>query len=146
MTERNQLPIVQGLVGFDSSAGGEPFLIGSRCKKCREVYFPSQSGCSKCCSDEVEEIALSRRGRVFSSTIVRIQPDQQFYKGGIPYAMGQVELPEQLMIPTIFVDCSLEQPLEIGTEVELVVGKFGEDDEGHDILAYSFRPVHPGAQ
>ncbi len=116
----------------------EPHLLGSRCKDCGEVIFPRRPQCPKCYTETMEEIHLSRKGKVYSSTVSYISPPM--YQVPVPYAIGHVELPEKVLIPTTF---SLANPevLPIGTEVELVIEKWGEDEKGNIIMQPRFRPV-----
>ena len=67
-------------------------------------------------------------------------PAGGFYKGPVPYAFGLVELTEGLEIVTLFsVDDFSE--LEVAREVELVIEKLCDDDEGNEVLTFKFRPV-----
>ncbi len=138
---RKQIPIVPGLFSIPSSPGEKPHLIGGKCRKCKEVVFPRQSTCPKCSSENMEEIALSRRGKVHASTVVQYPP--QLYKGPMPYAVGQVELPEAVIVPgALTVDNKpVTEVVPPGTEVELIMDKFGEDADGNEILMYKFRLV-----
>ena len=88
----------------------------------------------------MEEIKLSRRGKIYSVTIVMQRPPA-YYQGPVPYSIGFVELPEGVRIETLFTGCDLET-LETGMEVELVIEKLHEDAEGREIMAYKFRPVN----
>jgi len=54
--------------------------------------------------------------------------------------MGFVELPEGVRVQTLFTGCDPDS-LEIGMDVELVIEKLFEDQEGHDVITYKFRPV-----
>jgi hypothetical protein len=134
---KKKVPIEPGLFTIPSSPAEPPHLIGSKCPACGEVVFPRQIICPHCCREGTEEILLSTRGTVYSSTIVHYPP--QLYTGPLPYADAQVLLPEGVLIPTVLTNCSLEKPVEIGTEVELVLEKFGEDEEGNEVLMYKFK-------
>jgi uncharacterized OB-fold protein len=63
-----------------------------------------------------------------------------YYQAEVPYAIGFVELPEGIRVETLFAGCNLED-LKVGMEVEMVIEKLHEDEEGKEILAYKFKPV-----
>ncbi|OHE24617.1 MAG: hypothetical protein A3J94_09030 [Syntrophus sp. RIFOXYC2_FULL_54_9] len=63
-----------------------------------------------------------------------------YYRGDVPYAIGYVELPEGVRVETLFSTSDFEQ-LRIGLDVELVIERLHEDEEGNEVLTYKFRPV-----
>jgi uncharacterized OB-fold protein len=139
MSVKKQVPIDESILHLPSSSSEKPYLIGSRCLACGEVIFPKSDNCPNCLKGGMEQVALSSVGKVYSSTAVWYSPP--LYKGQIPYVAGEVELPEGALVATIFTGCSQERPLEIDTEVELVTDKFGEDEEGNDIMIPKFKPT-----
>jgi uncharacterized OB-fold protein len=59
-----------------------------------------------------------------------------------PYIQGFVDLPEGIRILTQLTDCELSKDaLEIGMEVELVIGRIRTNEEGDEVIGYKFRPV-----
>ena len=136
---KKQVPIEQGLFTLPSSPNEEPHLIGSKCGSCGEVFFPKQVVCGNCSAEDMKEIVLSRRGKVFSSTVLRYQPP--LHKGPMPISQGRVELPEGVIVPAPFTGCDTDETLPIGTEMEMVIEKLDEDEEGNEVMTYRFRPV-----
>jgi len=136
-----QIPIKEGLWTVPSSAEEKPRLIGSRCLRCGEVYFPNKAYgiCVNCQSRDIENAALSRNGKIYSFTVVMQRPPE-YYKGPVPYAEGIVELPEGVRLQTLFTDCNFDD-LKVGMDVELVIEKLHEDEEGNEVTAYKFRPA-----
>lgn len=136
---KKQIPIKQGL--FEWGEDG-PHLLGSRCRLCGEVVFPANPACPQCCQQTTEVIPLSRRGILYSFTIQRFKPPPPY--GGPepfkPYGVGIIELPEGLRVTSVLEE-SDPIKLHVGMEMELVITKFFEDEEGNEILAYKFRPV-----
>ncbi len=122
----------------------ESRLVASKCKKCGKLHFPPQRLCSECYSwEEMEEVALSRRGTIFSWTV-------SYMMGKHP--IGYVDLPEGIRVFTMFADLGENptQALDIGKEVELVVAPMREMEFGMEIgstefIGYKFRPVQEGA-
>jgi uncharacterized OB-fold protein len=87
----------------------------------------------------MNEIRLNRKGKVYSHTTVMLAPPQ-WYKGPVPFDLGYVELPEGVRIWTRLLG-SEPGSFQIGQEVELDIDVMQEDDEGNEILGYSFVPV-----
>jgi uncharacterized OB-fold protein len=142
MTEKNSIPVAEGLftIPSDQDSG---HLIGTKCKSCGEVFFGRVSFCRHCQGDDLEETGLSDRGRIYNYTVLRYQPPAP-WKGPAdpyqPFAAGFVELPEGVRILSIFTDCDIEK-LRTHLDVELVIRKYYEDEEGNDVYTYMFRPV-----
>ena len=104
---------------------GKPELIGTKCRNCDTVVFPKRPQCPKCFTETMEETLLSTRGKVFSSTVLYQAPGAPF-DGEVPYSIGNVELPEQVLIQSRF-SGSGDTPYPIGTEVELQAEICGKD-------------------
>ena len=134
-----KIPVREGLFVIPSSLNEKPHLIGGRCPACGEIVFPKLALCPNCQNENIEEIMLSQRGKIYSVTVVMQQP-RPYYKGPVPYALGFVELPEGVRVETLFTDCDPEI-LEVGMEVELVIEDLYEEDGGNELIAYKFRPV-----
>ena len=136
-TKGKKIPIKEGLFKVPSD-GEKGYLIGSRCKRCGEHFYPKRAVCANCYSQEMEDVALSRRGKIFTYTIARTG-----YPGTPvtpPFITGQVELPEGVQVLSLITDVDLDK-VKIGTEVELYFWKTGEDEEGNEVMAYAFRPA-----
>ena len=137
-TLTNQLPVREGLYTSIDRHGAEPALIASKCSCCGELFFPRRQLCQHCQHKELKESALSRRGRIFSCTTIMQQPGVH-YRGPVPYSFGWVELQEGIKIETLFT--CIDKPLVIGLEVEMVLKKLYEDENGNAILCHMFRPI-----
>jgi len=116
------------------SPEGKPVLVGMKCRSCGETMFPRERLCPNCSSEEVEEVALSSRGRVWSYTIV-YESYGNFIGLTPPYPVAFVELPEGAYVHTPIVGCAPEE-VRIGLEVELDFL-----DVGGQRAVYVFRPV-----
>jgi len=137
---KKKIPVREGLWTTPAARDEKPQLIGSRCNKCGEVFFPKKdlSICSNCQSTNLDDITLSSKGKIYSYSVVMQRPPE-YYKGDVPYAIGFVELPEGVRIETLFTGCNAED-LKIGMDVEMVIEKLQEDEAGNEILAYKFKP------
>ena len=142
-SEKKQVPIHEGLFTWPSD---DPLLIGSKCKNCGEVAFPAQDSCPRCCERDVDEISLSKRGKLWTWTIQAFPPKAPPYVGPdtaetfVPYGVGYVELPEGMMVESRLKENDPER-LTIGMEMELVIEKFNEDEEGNDVMIFAFKSV-----
>ena len=136
---RKRIPIREGLFTTSSPPDGKPRLIGGKCLCCGEIIFPKPEICPNCQEEKVEEIQLSVRGKIYSFTVV-MQKARPYYEGPVPYGLGFVELPEGVRIETLFTTCNLET-LKIGDEVELVIEKLYNDDQGNELITYKFKPI-----
>lgn len=120
--------------------GGPPALVGGRCRHCGATTFMLKPLCPGCWAEGTQdEVALSRRGQLYSFTVIHRAP-----KGfQAPYAMGYVDLPEGLRVLAHVV---AEPPaaLEAGAEVELGVGLIGTGADGRPLLGPIFRVVTRG--
>ena len=116
-------------------------LVGSRCRICGEVSLGKRTTCPNCTAGKMEEIALGRIGKLRSYTVIRHRPPGD-YKGPasfVPFGLGLVELPEGIRVVSP-IDGDVEK-LKIDMELELVVYKLYENEEGDDIIAFKFKPV-----
>lgn len=136
--EQNQIPIMKGLFTWPSSA---PQLIGGRCRGCGTYFFPTKPEVHHptCKSHDVEEVMLSRRGKLFSYTIHYYQGPPPFRMEPFqPYAIGAVELPEKLRVLGMLTGVEL-QDIEVGKEVELVTGTLYQDENKNAIITWKWK-------
>ncbi len=115
-------PAIEGWFADES----EPHLIGSRCGDCGSYAFPpGRISCPNpaCGSEDLEDVALSRRGRVWSWTVNHYAPPPPYVAADpfVPFAIAAVELPEERLVVLGQVDGDASS-LSIGAEMELVVG------------------------
>lgn len=136
--QRKQVPIDGRLFKLPSSPSEKAHLIGSRCRSCGETFFPKRSYCANCTSPDMEEVALSTRGKLETFTISRATPPGSLIQA--PYGLGYVRLPEGCIVQTVLSECD-PQKLEIDMDMELVIEKIREDEEGNDVMAFKFKPV-----
>lgn len=135
--EKKKAAIREGLFYFSPSGIEPPHLIGSRCQKCGQTFFPGRIQCPHCSAKELEEIALSAKGKLYTYTVIHQAPPG--YQGKTPYIVGKVELPEGERILAPIVQAEPSQ-LRIGMQMELVIGKAFDDPEKGEVLTYQFRP------
>jgi uncharacterized OB-fold protein len=129
-----QVPFKEGLF---EEVDGEPALIGSRCRACGQVFFPSKTVCLNCQGTNLETIHLSRDGELYTYTTVHM-PSEHFPP---PYAVGWIELPEGLRVFSQ-VRGWQEHPLKIGMKMRLHIETLWQDGD-NEMTGFVFRP-RPG--
>jgi uncharacterized OB-fold protein len=139
---KKKIPLKEGFWKISSEAGGKPQLIGSKCTSCGEVFFPKKekNWCVHCNQTRLEETVLSRKGKIGTFSVVLQQPGGGFYKGPVPYAYGCVTLNDGLKLETLFTTDNFDA-LKVGMDVELVIEKLYEDDDGNDVETFKFQPL-----
>ena len=126
-----KIPIREGL--FTEGIDGN--LVGFKCKSCNHVLPPLTTTCLYCYGEDLEQVALSRQGKLYSYTTV-YQPHKKFE---VPFALGYVELPEGVRIFSPLKE-SEGKPFEVGMDMELVVEKLWDED-GSEVIGPRFQPV-----
>ena len=136
-------PAVEGWFTIDSS---RPALLGTRCTACGTYFFPREARFCRnpaCDGTELEEVPLSRRGKVWSFTDNRYQPPAPYMSADPfePYVIAAVELAEEKMVVLgqVASGTSVDQ-LRVGQEVELVLDTLYEDDD-HNYVVWKWQPV-----
>ncbi len=141
MSATNRVHAVDGL--FHETHDGVR-LCGSKCSGCGSAYFPKDTVCHnpECESPSVAEVDFGPRGKVWSYAIQNYQPPPPVVtmEPYAPYAMGVVDLDDGLRVMGR-IDVDDPMNVEVGADVELVVGAIGEDADGNEIVTWMFRPV-----
>lgn len=126
-----------GYYRFDSS-DGRPYLIGSRCRLCGYATFPPRTVCPACIDrTSMEEVSLGSKGHVDTFSVLHVGAPG--FKP--PYVVAYVNI-SGVKVFSLITGCEpSEEALQIGSEVELVVEKVREDEEGNEVWGYKFRPI-----
>ena len=82
------VPVREGTF-TESPEGG--VLLANKCTSCGRIFFPKAEVCLACHHEELEELVLSRRGKLYAYTIGHM-PSSHFMP---PYAVGYVDMPEK---------------------------------------------------
>lgn len=146
MNAKTHAPAVEGLFTLDLE---EPHLLGTRCRACGTYFFPAQrTSCRNpdCDRADLEEVRLSRTGKVWSYTSASYQPPAPFVakEPFEPFAIAAVELErEGLTILGQVADGIGVDLLTTGMPMELVLRELYQDDE-HVYLTWSWKPITDG--
>lgn len=138
-TGKKQIPIEEGLFTIPSSSDEEAYLIGSKCKACGLAAFPSIPTCPRCVRPgTMEEARLRGKGKLDSFSIVNAALPG--FKA--PSIQAYIILEEGPKIWSLITGCEpREDALNTNMDVELVIAKVREDEEGNEIISYQFKPV-----
>ena len=121
-----------------NEAGTEGALLGFCCRDCGVCIFGPAAFCQGCTSDNLEPVELSKRGFLYSYTVVRVPPSG--WPGQVPYVLGQAELPEGLQVLAEVIDCP-EAGLKIGMPLELALRTVSAAEGDPGKVVYKWRPT-----
>ncbi len=134
---------VEGLFTLDVD---EPRLIGGRARSRGSYFFPKSLAGSDpaCLGDEIDEVLLSRTGRLWSFTTGEYAPPAPYVIPGDefePYVIAAVELAEEnlVVLGQVVAGVSVDE-LSVGMEMELAIDVLYSDDE-HDYLVWKWAPA-----
>jgi hypothetical protein len=115
-------------------------LTGEICPHCEAKIFPPRDICPTCGEEAKSLYTFSGRGEVYSYTTVYEAPSG--YDQDSPYTVALVKLEEGPMVTAQLTDLG-DQPVEIGTPVEMVTRKLRSDgdERGMLVYGYKFRPA-----
>jgi len=112
-------------------------LEATRCTQCERVAYPSRQVCPHCRGRKLEPTALSRTGKVITSTVVHVAPTDLQMEA--PYAVAIIETPERARLMVQVADCDPDD-VKPGMDVTLEFRKIRR--EGHSgILCYGHKAV-----
>ena len=118
-------------------------LLGFGCLDCGVRVFGPAAFCQACTSGNLEPVELSKKGALYSYTIVRVPAAG--WPGQAPYVLGQVELPEGPQVLAEVIECP-ESQLKIGLPVELALSPVRSPDEESEKVVYKWRPAAQGEE
>lgn len=134
--EKQVIPVIEGAFEMERN---DPHLIGTRCTKCGNAFFPPRYVCSYCLTDKgIEKATLGNKGKLYAYTVINVA--RRDFNPPYPFGFVIIE-PEMIRIPTLLTGIPEDTTLESGTEMEMVIEKLRDDNEGNEIVTYKFRPV-----
>lgn len=133
-----KVPIEAGFFTIPEDEKQSPQLLGSKCKKCGEVFFPRRHVCAKCLHRETADVLLSSTGTIYSYTYVHFPlfGGKREVKG---YGVGQIDLPEGPRVQSILMGGPND--FKIGMKVTMELETLKQNKEGQDVVIFRFRPV-----
>ena len=142
MTTEKMIPLDSGFWTKPAGGNEEIQLIGSKCSSCEELFFPkkNKNWCTYCHKRTLEDILLSRKGKIATFSVVMQQPAGGFYHGEVPYSYGCIDLEDGIRIKSLISSDNYDS-LKAGMNVELVIEKLWDDKDGNEISTFKFKPV-----
>ncbi|MBU2649000.1 cobalamin-dependent protein [bacterium] len=114
-------------------------LMGSKCDKCSNVFFPSRRRCPICLDEKsITDIRLSDRGTLSTFAICQTAP--LGYE--IPHVQGYVELNDNgPPVFSLLIRDDEDPPLAVGCSMQLEIIERGTDNDDKKIMGYRFKPL-----
>ncbi|MFP6565020.1 MAG: OB-fold domain-containing protein [Myxococcota bacterium] len=140
---KNRVPAIEGWFTLDDS---NPQLLGLRDPESNTYFFPKDVSVSRApghSQAELEEVALSRTGKLWSYTTNHYKPPAPYVSADPfePYTVAAVELgKERIVILGQLADEVDPTDLQVGQEMEVTLGTLYEDDE-NEYLVWKWKPV-----
>jgi uncharacterized protein len=134
-----RVAIEDGFFTVPDDPGEAPRLLGSRCQRCSEVFYPRRFVCAKCLYEGTDDLELGPRGTLYTWTYVHVPLFAKKDRSVDAYGVGQIDLPQGPRVQAILVGGP--DDFAIGMELELELESLGPDKEGNDVVIYRFKPV-----
>ncbi len=101
----------------------EGVLLVQRCRQCAAYVFIPQPCCTRCQSTQLEWVASSGRGKVYSFSVVHRAPRPQFE---VPYIVAVIELEEGWHMLSNVLECPVDA-VAVDLPVEVAFRKMTEE-------------------
>jgi uncharacterized OB-fold protein len=138
-----QLPAIDGW--FATDAAGVAHLIAGKCTQCATYVFPPrENNCPNpaCDGDTLEQVPMSRRGRLWSYTENQYAPPPPYPSPDPfePFAVAAVELADEgIIVLGKVVEGTLAADLRVGMQMELATMPLYTDEDGFVRTVYAWR-------
>ncbi len=142
-TPKKRVPAIPGWLQLDRE---NPRLLGYKDPSSGTYFFPKDVAISRApghSDGELEEVALSNRGTLWSYTTNHYKPPEPYISPDpfVPYTVAAVELTEERMVILGQLAEGVDpKTLEVGQEMELALGTLYEDDE-HEYIVWKWKPA-----
>ena len=142
MPAKARVPAIENWFTMDA----EPHLLGLRDPVTGSTFFPKDIAISAApgrAGAALEEVPLSRTGRLWSYTTNHYQPPDPYVSPDpfVPYTVAAVELAAERMVVLGQLAPGVDpESLELGMEMELVLDTLFEDAEAQHMI-WKWRPV-----
>ena len=142
-TPLRRIPIEPGFFTIPDDPQAAPRLLGSRCAKCGEHFFPRRVVCARCLAQGCEDVLLGPRGTLWTYTWVHVPFFGQSQATAVGYGVGQVDLPEGPRIQAVL--SGAEGDFAIGMPMQLELEALRETPDGEQVVIHRFKPVEARA-
>ncbi len=132
------VPLREGMFRMPDRLDAPAGLLGDRCRKCGESFFPRRVFCAACSSGDMEDVEFASTGEIDTFTIVRQQPPNSVMVP--PYAIVRVKLDGGPGVQTVVPTEDLAG-VRIGARAQLLIRRLKEDDAGNTVVSFMARPL-----
>jgi len=133
-----QVPVEEGLFNIPQFSDEKVLLNGSQCNSCGRYYFPKVERCMLCTSEDIKDVKLGNKGKLYSYTSVNYPPPGGHYKGKIPYGLGLVHLDEGILIMARLTEHDTSK-LHAGFRLELALESLFQNEDGDEIIGFVYK-------
>jgi uncharacterized OB-fold protein len=140
---KKRVPALEGWFTLDEQ---NPRLIGLKDRESGSYFFPKDVSVSRApghADAELQEVELSNTGKLWSYTTNHYQPPEPYVSPDpfVPYTVAAVELTDERMVVMGQLDPDVDPAsLEVGMEMQLVLGTLYEDDE-NEYVVWKWKPA-----
>ena len=131
-------PLHEGMFRMPERLDAPAGLLGDRCRKCGESFFPRRAFCAACSSGDMEDVEFASTDTIDTFTIVRQQPPNSVMVP--PYAIVRVRLDGGPGVQTVVRGEDLAG-VKIGGRAQILVRRLKEDDGGNTVVSFMARPI-----
>lgn len=124
-------PLHDGLYRLEPEG---PALIGNRCAPCDRVFFPPRDYCACCTSPILDEVSLSRTGRIGAFSLIDRQPADAWVSP--PYLQAEIELPEGVSVFTLLDTDDIDR-VSIGQDARLELRALATPEGPRTVFVFS---------
>lgn len=112
------IPVLRGeeRVYFEEAKKGR--LVFQQCRECAQRIFYPRTVCTRCMSEDLEYVASSGRGTVYSYTTL-YTPGHPAFADDVPYTIVLVTLEEGVRVLADLVECEPDK-VAVGMPVEVL--------------------------
>lgn len=136
-------PTIKGATNFVKipKDGSAPYLSGSKCRTCGEVFVGDREVCGKCFSrDKMDHIKLGSTGKLYNYTIVH----RNFPGVPVPFISAIVDIDGGGTLKGNLLGVEPKpEALKFDMPVKISIKDAGrKDKDGNSYLAYFFEPLN----
>jgi uncharacterized OB-fold protein len=118
-------------------------LLATRCRDCGASAPGVRRACPNCTSRAIEAIECAQSGTLVSHTVVHRAA--QSWSGRVPYVLGEVELPQRVVVTAEIVGAAVEA-LRCGAPMRLWLEVLGGTGGSPPLVIHRWVPDHAGAE
>jgi uncharacterized OB-fold protein len=140
---KKRVPALEGWFNMDEQ---NPRLVGLKDRESGSYFFPKDVSVSRApghADAALEEVELSNTGKLWSYTTNHYQPPEPYVSPDPfqPYTVAAVELTAERMVVLGQLAPDVDPAsLEVGMEMQLVLGTLYEDDE-NEYVVWKWKPA-----